>query len=114
MADFVCLLPARLRRYVATGQRDARGNVVAGLAPPEPILVWAWYISEGSVELEGHAGRVSFDATCYPPTSLAITARDEIELPGEGWFQVKLVADYDNNPLWSPGLADVKLRKVNG
>jgi hypothetical protein len=67
------------------------------------------------VDEEGHAARVDFDATAYPPTSLEIRVRDLVELPGRGWFEVVSIVDYDNNSIgWKPGVADTKLRRVTG
>ncbi|EOM77907.1 hypothetical protein DW322_08825 [Rhodococcus rhodnii] len=103
---------ATLHRRVVGEQRDDRGRAVTSFVD-ERIRVWAYYLAEIAVDLGGHVGRVRFDGTIYPATSTGVRVRDEITVP-QGRFRVEHITDWDNNPLWRPGLADAKLRKVDG
>ncbi|AKD99207.1 hypothetical protein XU06_22925 [Rhodococcus erythropolis] len=111
---FECTFEVNYRRRTDTGAIDDRNNSIYSLSDPTPIKVWAWYIGVYESPLSGHVDRVDYDATCHAPTELEISVGDLIELPGRGWFKVTRWSEYDHNPLWSPGLADVKLNKVAG
>ncbi|NKU16424.1 hypothetical protein GS928_25840 [Rhodococcus hoagii] len=81
---------------------------------PSRCLVWAFYVTDADDDTEGHAQRRTTTGTCYPPAAEGVAVGDRIELPGKGRFKVTAIGDYDDNPVWQPGLADVKLRKVDG
>lgn len=114
VAAFICTQPAQFRRKLPSTQSSPRGNEIDVFADAEPILVWGWYIGDDLVPMEGHAQRVQIDATCYPPTTLGTKVGDRIELPGKGWFKVEGVSEYDAHPNFTPGIVDVKLRRVKG
>lgn len=114
MAEFQCTLPINYRRKITSTESSPRGNKVGAFADVEPRHVHLWYPSELAAPTDGHADRIAFDATCYPPTALGVKVGDRIELPGEGWFTVVSVSNYDNNPYFVPGIVDVKLRRVDG
>lgn len=114
MAEFSCTLPINYRRKVPSTESSPRGNEIEKHDDAEPQLVHLWYPSEVAAPTDGHAERIAFDATCYPPTDLGVKVGDRIELPGEGWFRVVAVSNYDNNPYFVPGIVDVKLRRVDG
>ncbi|MFF2026565.1 hypothetical protein [Rhodococcus koreensis] len=107
-------IPVQLSRRVSSGERDARGNERSQFLAPVELLVWSWQLTELAADSDGHASRTTSDASCSPAKAERVAVGDRIELPGEGWFRVVSTTDYDNNPLWSPGLADVKLRRVDG
>ncbi|SCZ14263.1 hypothetical protein SAMN02799641_05764 [Rhodococcus erythropolis] len=111
---FECTFEVKHKRRVDSGTVDDRGNSVYSLSNPTPIKVWAWHIGGSEAPLSGHVDREDYDATCHAPTELSISVGDLIELPEHGWFKVQRWSEYDHNPLWSPGLADVKLNKVDG
>lgn len=102
-----------LKRRSSSGF-DARGRAVVEYSPPEDVLVWGWFLASDEVAANGHELRVECDATVYLPLALAVKVGDRIELPGEGWFDVDRIVDYDRNPWWRPGLVDMKLRRVSG
>lgn len=113
--EFQCHFPAKLRRYVDGGTRDARGRETGSYADPEDILVFAWYVGATETLADGHANRTVHAATCYPQSKDNVTELDQIELPGFGWFEVDgQPTNYDHNPFWSPGLVDAKLKRVKG
>lgn len=113
--QFACQFPVNLRRWVEGAGRDERGRETGAHAPAESILVFAWYIGGTEVLTDGHENRTVHAATCYPQTKDNVGELDRIELPGYGWFEVDgQPTNYDNNPFWSPGLVDAKLRKVDG
>lgn len=114
VAAFICTQPARFRRKLPSTETSPRGNEVEVHDDAEPILVWGWYIGDDLVPVEGHSHRVQIDATCYPPTTLGTKVGDRIELPGKGWFKVEGVSEYDAHPNFTPGIVDVKLRRVKG
>ncbi|NKT86637.1 hypothetical protein GS836_24670 [Rhodococcus hoagii] len=74
---------------------DARGRAVVAYSPPEDVLVWGWFLASDEVAANGHELRVECDATVYLPLALAVKVGDRIELPGEGWFDVDRIVDYD-------------------
>lgn len=111
---FECTVAIVLERRRASGGYDARGRQVVSFDDPEPLLVWAFYVTDADDDTEGHAQRHTVTGTCYPPAEEGVAVGDRIELPGKGWFTVTSTGDYDDNPVWQPGLADVKLRKVDG
>ncbi|MFI8660111.1 hypothetical protein ACIGKR_08980 [Rhodococcus qingshengii] len=112
--DFECTLPINYRRKVPSTESSPRGNAVVKHDDPQPKKVWSWYTGDAAAPTDGHAERTAIDATCYPPTDLNVRPGDLIELPGEGWFKVERVGNFDNNPDFSPGIVDVKLRRVDG
>jgi len=114
VAAFTCTQPAQFRRKLPSTENSPRGNEIDVFADPEPILIWAFYVSDDFITVEGHTQRVKVDATCYLPTTLGTKVGDRIELPGKGWFKVEGVSDYDAHPNFTPGIVDVKLRKVKG
>lgn len=114
MTSFQCAMPINFKRKIPSTAVSPRGNEIEAFGTVEEQHVHLWYLDEGELPAEGHAERRVFNATCYPPTSLRTKSGDRIELPGEGWFKVVKVADYDNNPYFVPGIVDVKLRRVDG
>ena len=107
-------MPINYRRKIPSTETDRRGNEIEMHADSEPKHVHLWYTSDEAVPTDGHAQREAIDATCYPPTALGTKIGDRIELPGEGWFKVVKIGNYDNNDYFVPGIVDVKLRRVDG
>lgn len=114
MASFRCTMPINFKRKITSTAVSRTGNEIEAFGAVEERHVHLWYPSEIETPKDGHAERVKFDATCYPPTSLGTKIGDRIELPGEGWFKVVAVSNFDNNPYFVPGIVDVKLRRVDG
>lgn len=117
--EFPITMPIRLARYEDSLVVDRGGNTVtdwpAAHAAASDELVFAWHLGGTEESANGHVERVISDATVFPPSSLGVTARDHIELPGHDWFEVQgTPGDWDHNPWWIPGLLQVKLRKVDG
>lgn len=117
--DFSITVPVKLARYEDSLTEDRAGNTItdwdAAHAAASDELVFAWHLGGTEESANGHVERVISDATVYPPSSLGITARDHILLPGHDWFKVEgTPGDWDHNPWWIPGLLQVKLRKVDG
>ena len=117
--EFAATLPVRVARYADSMVVDRGGNTVtdwpAAHEDASDELVFAWHLGGSEESANGHVERVISDATVYPPSTLRITARDHIELPGHGWFEIQgTPGDWDHNPWWAPGLHEVKLRRVDG
>lgn len=101
-----------LRRSVTV--TNGFGDEVRGYGDPETVKVFAFYQTGGTeVGIDGHTQQVEHDAVVFAPTELGITAEDRIDLPW-GIFDVSQPpGDWDNNPWWSPGLVQVKLKRVS-
>lgn len=100
-----------LRRAV---QVNEFGDEVEVPGAPETIAVFGWYVG-GRVEgrPDGHVYQVEWDATLYAPVEAGIHAGDRIRLPGVGEFTlVGEPSNWDNNPWFSPGLVEVRLKRV--
>lgn len=95
-------------------QVDAFGDEIETTGSPEEIAVFGWYLG-GGVEgrPDGHVYQVEWDATLYAPVSAEIRAGDRIRIPRVGEFLlVGEPSDWESNPWFSPGLVEVRLKKV--
>ena len=101
-----------LRRSVTV--TNGFGDEVRDYGDPETVKVFAYYITGGSeTGIDGHTQQVEHDAVVFAPTELGITAEDRIDIP-DGTFDVSQPpGNWDNNPWWSPGLVQVKLKRVS-
>lgn len=100
-----------LRRAVKVNEFDDEIEVPG---TPETVTVFGWYVG-GRVEgrPDGHVYQVEWDATLYAPVEAHIHAGDRVRLPGVGEFTlVGEPSNWDNNPWFSPGLVEVRLKRV--
>ena len=90
------------------------GDEVRDYGDTDEVEVFAFYVTGGEeVGTDGHVQQVSYDAVVFAPDELNITAGDEVELPNVGVFKVEgPPGNWDNNPWFTPGLVQVRLRRV--
>lgn len=91
------------------------GDEIETDGDPEILRVFGWYVTGGSEgRQDGHIYSVEWDAVVLAPPG-SIAQGDRVELPGVGWFNVwGEPGQWEANPWWSPGLGQVKLKKVGG
>lgn len=94
---------------------NAFGDEIETVGEPVPVKVFGWYVNGGMEgRQDGHMYAVEWDATVLAPLGV-IDQADGVHLPGVGSFKVWAEpSQWEANPWWSPGLCQVKLKKVGG
>lgn len=91
---------------------NAFGDEIETVGEEQPVFVFGWYLSGGSEGRDGHIYSVEWDAVVFSPPGV-ISPGDRVRLPQVGVFTVLGAPGWwDHNPWWSPGLVEVKLKKV--
>lgn len=92
---------------------NSMDDLVPGYAPRVDLDVFGWDVSGGTESVNSASVQVSYDAVVYAATETGIRATDRIELPGYGLFEVDgPPGNWDNNPWWTPGLIEVRLKSL--
>lgn len=78
------------------------------------VSVFSCHLTGGQeVGIDGHVNQVEYDAVVLAPVSLGVTADDRMVLPWGDFMVDGPPGDWENNPWWSSGLVQVRLRRVS-
>lgn len=111
MGGFALTQEVTVRRRMT---RPGGFGPVEDVGDPESLMVFGWYVTGGQeARPDGHIYAVEWDAVVLAPVAASLAPGDHVVLPGAGEYQVfGPPGQWDANPWWSPGLAQVRLKKV--
>lgn len=106
-------VPVVLMRRVGGGV-DEYGDPLPERFSEENVMVFGVAVGGDEPVTATRPERVRHDLTVYAPTSLQVGARDRIRHRGEVFEVDGPPGDWDENPWWSPGLAQIRCNRLEG